>query len=153
MKLNSYSHIIFFFLVQSLSHFWLFSTPWTAALQASQSFTISRSLLKLKSIESVMPSNHLILCHPCLLLPSIFPIMRVFSNEWAPCIRWPKYLSLSFSISPSSEYSGLSSLRMDWFTWWQFTISLRKAAIVRWMASCIHAVKVSAGMAKPTIIL
>ena len=101
--------------VQSLSHVWLFSTPWTAALQASQSFTISRSLLKLKSIESVMPSNHLILCHPCLLLPSIFPIMRVFSNEWAPCIRWPKYLSLSFSISPSSEYSGLSSLRMDWF--------------------------------------
>ena len=89
-------------------------TPWTEACQASLTFTISWSLLKLKSIESVMPSNHLILCHRCLLCPSIFPSIRVFSNESAPCIRWPKYWSFSFSISPSSEYSGLSSLRMDW---------------------------------------
>ena len=90
-------------------------TPWTAACQASLSFTISQSLLKLMSIELVMPSNHLILCHPFLLLPSIFPSIRVFSNELALCIRWPKYWSLSFSISPSNEYSGLISLRIGWF--------------------------------------
>ena len=86
------------------------ATPWTAAWQASLSFTISQSLLKLMSIESVIPSNHLILCHPLLLLPSISPSIRVFSSESALCIRWPKYWSVSFSISPSSEYSGLICL-------------------------------------------
>ena len=100
--------------VQSLSCVRLFATPWTAACQASLSFTISQSLLKLTSTESVMPSNCLILCCPLLLLPSLFPSIRVFSNELAPCIRWPKYWSFSFSISPSSEYSGLISFRMDW---------------------------------------
>jgi len=89
-------------------------TPWTAACQASLSFTISWGLLKLMSTESVMPSNHLTLCHPLLLLPSIFPSIRVFSNESAVCIRWPKHWSFNFSISPSDEYSGLISLRMDW---------------------------------------
>ena len=89
-------------------------TPWTAAHQASLSITNSRGLLKLMSIESVVPSNHLILCHPLLLLPSIFPSIRVFSNESVLCIRWPKYRSFSFSISPSSEYSGLISFRVDW---------------------------------------
>ena len=89
-------------------------TPWTATCQASLSFTVSWSLLKLMSIESVIPSNHLILCHPLHLLPSIFPSIRVFSNELALPIRWPKYWSFSFSISPSSEYLGLISFRMDW---------------------------------------
>ena len=101
--------------VQSLSHDWLFVTPWTAARQASLSITNSQSLLKLMSIESVMPSNYLILCCPLLLLPSIFPSTRVFSNESVLCIRWPKYWSLSFIISPSNEYSGLISFRIDWF--------------------------------------
>ena len=100
--------------VQSLSHVQLFATPSTAAHQASLSITNSRSLLKLMSIESVMPSNHLILCCPLLLLPSIFPSIRVFSHESVLCIRWPKYWSFSFSISPSNEYSGLISSRMDW---------------------------------------
>ena len=113
--LKNLSFVNCFLLLLLFSHVWLFSTSWTAAVQASQSFTISQSLLKLKSAELVMPSNRLILCHPCLLLPSVFPSMRVFSNESAPCIRWPKYSSFSFSISPSSESSGLSSLRMDWF--------------------------------------
>ena len=90
------------------------ATPWTASCQGSLSFTNSRSLLKLMSIQSVMPSNHLILCHPVLLLPSIFPSIRVFSNESILHIRWPKYWSFSFSISPSNEYSGLISFRMDW---------------------------------------
>ena len=100
--------------VQSLSHIPLFATPWTAACQASLSITnSSQSLLKVMSIESVMPFNHLILCHP-LLLPSIFPTIRVFSNESVLCIRWPKYWSFSFSISPSNEYSGLISFRMDY---------------------------------------
>ena len=89
-------------------------TPWTAAHQASLSVTNSQSLLKLMSIESVMPSSHLVLCHPLLLLPSIFPSIRVFSNESVLHIRWPKYWSFSFSISPSNEYSGLISFRMDW---------------------------------------
>ena len=89
-------------------------TPWTAARQASLSFTISWSLLKLMSIESMMPSNHLIFCPALLLLPSIFPSIRVFSSELALHIRWPKYWSFSFSISPSNEYSGLISFRMDW---------------------------------------
>ena len=100
--------------VQSLSHVLLFAAPWTAARQASLSITNSRSLLKLMSIESVMPSNHLILCRPLLLLPSIFPSIRVFSNESALRIRWPEYWSYSFNISPSNEYSGLISFRMDW---------------------------------------
>ena len=91
-----------------------FVTPWTAALQASLSNTNSWSLLKLMSIESVMPSNHLILCHPLLLLPSIFPSNRVFSNESVLHIRWPKYWSFSFNISPSNEYSGLISFRSEW---------------------------------------
>ena len=100
--------------VQSLSHVWLFATPRTEALQASLSITNTQSLLKLMSIKSVIPSNQLILCHPLLLLPSIFPSIRVFSNESVLCIRWPKYWSFSFSISPSNEYSGLISFRMDW---------------------------------------
>ena len=90
-------------------------TPWTLALQASLSFTVSQSLFKLMSAESVMPSNHLILCHYHLLLPSIFFSIRVFSNESALCIRWPKYWSFSFSINSSNEYSGLISFRIDWF--------------------------------------
>ena len=100
--------------VQSLSRVWLFATPWTAARQASLSITNSQSLLKLMSIESVMPSNHLIFCCPFLLLPSVFPSIRVFSNESVLHIRWPKYWSFIFSISPSNEYLGLISLRMDW---------------------------------------
>ena len=108
-------HAFQFSLVQLLSHVRLFETLWTAACQASLSITNFWSLLKLMSIESVMPSNHLILCHSLLLLPSIFPTIRVFSNESALCIRWPKYWSFSFSISPSNQYSGLISFRMDWF--------------------------------------
>ena len=103
-----------FYLVQSLSHVQLFVTPWTAACQASLSITNSRSLLKLMSIELVMPSNHLILCHPLLLLPSIFPSIRVFANESPLRIRWPKYWSFSLKISPSNEYPGLIFFRMDW---------------------------------------
>ena len=99
--------------VQSLSRVRLFATPWTASHQVSLSFTISWSLLKLMSIELVMPFNHLILCRP-LLLPSIFPSIRVFLNESVLHIRWPKYWRFSFSISPSSEYSGLISFRIDW---------------------------------------
>ena len=102
--------------VQSLSWIWLFVTPGTAAHQASLSITNCRSLLKLMSIESMMPSNHLILCRPLLLPPSIFPSIRVFSKEWVLCNRWPKYWSVSFSISPSSAYSGLTSL-LDWLVW------------------------------------
>ena len=101
--------------LQSLSHVQLFVTPWTAARQASLSITNSRSLLKLMSIESVMPSNHLILCHPLLLLPSVFPSIRVCSNESVLCIRWPKYWSFSFSISLSNEYSRLISFQTDCF--------------------------------------
>ena len=101
--------------VQSLSHVWLFATPWTAEHQASLSITNSWSLFKLMSIELVMPSNHLILCCPLLLLPSIFPSISVFLNESTLHMRWPKCWSFSFSISPSSEYSGLISFRMDWF--------------------------------------
>ena len=99
--------------VQSLSCVWVFVTPWTAACQALSN-TNTQSLLKLMSIVLVIPSNHLILCHPLLLPPSIFPSIRVFSNESVLCIRWPKYWSFSFSISPSNEYSGLISFRMDW---------------------------------------
>ena len=100
--------------VQPLSCILLFATPWTAAHQGSLSITNSRIVLKLLSIESVMPSNHLILCRPLLLPPSIFPSIRVFSNESVLCIRWPKYWSFSFNISPYNEYSGVISFRMDW---------------------------------------
>ena len=106
------THVIV--VVQSLSHVWLFVTPWTAAHQASLSFIISWSLLKLMSIESVMPSNHLILYHSLLLLPSIFPSIRVFSNESALHIKWPQSIG-HFSISPSNQYSGLISFSIDWF--------------------------------------
>ena len=98
-----------------LSHVQLFETPWTAARQASLSITNSQSLLRLLFIESVRPSNHLILCRPLLLLPSIFLSIRVFSNESVPCIRWPKLLEIQLSISPSNEYSGLISFKIDWF--------------------------------------
>ena len=101
--------------IQSLSHVWFFGTPWAPAHQASLSFTISWSLLKLMSTESMMPSNHLILCHSLLLLTSIFLSIRFFSNELVLCLRWPKYWSFSFSIYPSNEYSGLVSFRIDWF--------------------------------------
>ena len=104
--------LVFFSSAQPLSHVSLFVTPWTIACQASLSITNSQNLLKLTSIESVIPSNHLILCHPLLLLPSIFP--SIFSNESVLRIRWPKYWSFSFSISPSNVYSGLISFRMDW---------------------------------------
>ena len=101
--------------VQLLSHDQLFAIPWTATRQASLSITNAWSLLKLRSIESVMSFNHLILCHPLLLLPSIFSSIRVFPNESVLRIRWPKYFSFSFSINPSNEYSGLISFRIDWF--------------------------------------
>ena len=111
---QSIFHHYIWYSVQLLSQAWLFATPWTAARQASLSITNSWSLLKLMSIESAMPSNHLILCRPLLLLPSIFPSIRVFSNESLLCVRWPKYWSFSFSMSPSNEYSGLISFRIDW---------------------------------------
>ena len=111
--------------VQSLSHVRLFATPWTAACQASLSITSSHSLPKLMSIESVMPSNHLIPHRPLLLPPSIFPSIRVFSNESVLHIRWPKYWSFSFSISPSNEYSGLISFRMDWLDLLAFQETLK----------------------------
>ena len=108
------SFLLHFSSVQSLSHVQLFVTPWIAARQASLSITTSRSLLKLMSIESVMPSSHLILCRPLLLLPTIPPSIRVFSNESTLRLRWPKYWSFSFSICPSNEHPGLISFRMDW---------------------------------------
>ena len=111
---SSFGIIKVFSSVQSLSHVWLFVIPWTAAHQVSLSITNSWSLLKLLSIEAVMLSNHLILCRPLLLLPSTFPNIMVFSNESAFRIRWPKYWSFSFSISPFSEYSGLNFFRIDW---------------------------------------
>ena len=110
LYLHTYTYILLLF-----SHVWLFATPWTAACQASLSFTISRSLLQLMSIESVMPSNHLLFCHPLLPLPSIFPSIRVFSNESLLRISWPKYWNFNLSIRLSNEYSGLISFRMDWF--------------------------------------
>ena len=99
--------------VQSLSRVQLFATPWTAVHQASLSITNSRSSLRLTAIESLMPSNHLILCFPLLLTSSVFPSIRVFSNESALCIRWPKYWSFSFNISPTNQHPGLISVRMD----------------------------------------
>ena len=119
--ISSFSKSVILFLfckfssVQSLSRVLLFATPWTAVRQASLSITNSWSLSKLMCIESVMPSNHLILHRPSLLLPSIFPSIKVFPNKLVLCLRWPKYQSFSFSISPSSEYSGLISFRTDWF--------------------------------------
>ena len=107
-------HIFLFSSVQALTPVWLFATPWTTTPQASLSITNSQRLLKLTSIMTVMPSNHLILCHPLLILPSIFPSIRVFSNEFVLWIRWQKYWSFSFSISPSNEYSGLIFFRMEW---------------------------------------
>ena len=107
--------VLHFSLVQSLSCAWFFVILWTAARQASLYITNSQSLLRLMSTESVMPSNHLILCRPLLLLPSVFPSIRVFSNESVLRIRWPKYWSFSFNISPSNKYSGLISFRIDWF--------------------------------------
>ena len=112
---NKSPTFLLFSSVQLLSHVRLSATPWTAARQASLSMTNSQSLLKLKSIESVRPSNHLILHHPLLLLPSIFLSIMVFSSESVLRFRWPKYWSFSFSISPSNEYSGLISFRIDWF--------------------------------------
>ena len=113
-SLLGFSQQSWFSSVQSFSHVQLFTTPWTAAHQASLSIINSQSLLKLMFIESVMPSNHLIPCHPLLFLPSIFPNIMVFSNESVLCIRWSKYWSFSFSISPSNEHSGLISFRRDW---------------------------------------
>ena len=120
--------------VQSLSHVQFLVTPWTAACQASLSFTISWSVLKFMSIESVMSSSHLILCCPFLLLPSIFPINRIFSNESALHIRWPKYWSFSFSINPSNEYSGLIAFRIDW---------LDLLAVQGTLKSLLHSLKAS----------
>ena len=107
-------HSTMLFIVQSLSCVWLFATPWTVARQASLSITNSQSLFKLMSIKLVMPSNHLFFCHPRLLLPSVFSSIRVLSNESVLCIRWPKYCSFSFSISPYNEHPGLISFRMEW---------------------------------------
>ena len=128
--------------VQSLSHVWLFVTPWTIACQASLSITNSWSLLKLLSIELVLPSKHLICCHSLLLLPSILPSIRIFSNESALRIRWPKYWSFSFSISPSNEHSGLIFFRMDWLDLLAVQGTLKsilqhhssKASIFQWSA-------------------
>ena len=111
---NFYFYTSLFSSVQTLSRVWLFATPWTAARQASLPITNTQSPPKPMSIESVMPPNHLILCCPLLLLPSIFPRIRVFSNESALCIRWPKYWSFRFKISPSNEHPGLISFRTDW---------------------------------------
>ena len=113
--LHTWASCVFAFVVPSLRHILISATPSTAACQASLSFTIFQSLLKFMSIELVMLSNHLILCHPLLLLPSIFPSIRVFYNGFTLHIKWPKYWSFSFSISPSNEYSGLISFRIDWF--------------------------------------
>ena len=112
--MNNVLKTVQFSSVQALSRVWLFATPWTAAHEASLSIANSWILHKLMSIEWVMPSNHLIICHPLVLLPSIFPSIRVFSNESTLCVRWPKYWSFSFSISPSNEHPGLISFRMDW---------------------------------------
>ena len=112
ITVNLYS-LKFVVVVQLLSHVQLFATPWTGLHQATLSFTISQSLLRFMSTELVMSLNHLILCHPLLLLTSIFPSIRVFPNESAFCIRWPKYWHFSFSISPSNEYLGLISFRID----------------------------------------
>ena len=129
-----------FVVVQLLSHVWLFATWWTTAHQASLSFTISQTLLKLMSIESVMPSNHLILCP--LLLPSVFPSIRPFSNESALHIRWTKYWSFSLSMSPSNEYSGLISFGIDWFD--LFTIQGTLKSVLQHHSSKISILQYSA---------
>ena len=116
--------------------------PWTAAHQASLSITNSGSLLKLMSIESVMPSNHLILCRPLLLLPSIFPSIKVFSNESVLHIRWPKYWNFSFSITASNEYSGLISFRIDWFDYWQNLFQTQLTSRVHQKSPCYDLVVV-----------
>ena len=116
-------YIYFTVVLQLLSCVWLLTTPWTAAHQTSLSPIISQSLPKLMSIESAIRSNHLILCCPLLLLPSIFPSIRVFSNASALCLRWPNYWSFNFSISPSNGYSGLISFRVDWFDFFSNTIA------------------------------
>ena len=146
-------------MLSSFSHVRLFATPWTAAHQASLSFTISQSLLKFMSIESVMPSNHLILCRPFLLLPSIFPSIRVFSKESVLHIRWPKYWSFSFSISPSNDYSGLISFRIDWFdllavqgTLKGFLLHHSSKASILWH-SVFFMVQRSHGNGNPTLVL
>ena len=116
LNIRSPKHMKYMFSsVQLFSHVRLFATPWISACQAFLSITNSWSLPKLLSIESVMPSSHLILCHPLLLLPPVPPSIRVFSTESTLCMRWPKYWSFSFSVSPSNEYSGLISFRIDWF--------------------------------------
>ena len=129
--------------VQLLSHVRLFETPWTAASQAFLPITNSRSLLKLMPIESVMPFNRLILCHPLLLWPSNFPSIRVFSNESALCIRWTKYWSFSFNISPFNEYSGLISFRMDWLDLIQVIINSGKSLTV--IVRTIHEFNITEG--------
>ena len=120
--------------VQSLSHVWLFATPWTAACQASLSITNSQSLLKLMSIELVVPSNHLIPCRPLFLPPLIFSSIRVFSNESVLHIRWPKYWSFSFNIGPSNEHPGLISFRIDWFVDHNFPLR-SKRVLISWLQS------------------
>ena len=136
-------HVLFWDItsVQSLSHVWLFVTPRTTAYQASLSITNSRSLLKLKSIELMMLSNHLIFCHP-LLLPSILPSIRVFCNESVLCISWPKYWSFSFSISSSNEYSGLISFRIDWFD--QHAVQGTRKSLLKHCSSKASVLKCSA---------
>ena len=143
MEIYKLLHCSVVVVVQSLSHIQLFVTPWTAALQASLYFTISWSLLKLMSSEVVTASNHLILCCPLLLLPSIFPSIRVFSNELTLHIKWPKYWNVSFSISSFNEYSRLISFRIDWFDLLAIQETLKsllqhhssKASILQWSAS------------------
>ena len=136
-KFWAFSRLIYS--LQLLSRVWLFATPWTPACQASLSFTNSQSLLKLMSIKSVMPSNHLILCCPLLLLPSIFTSIRVFSNEFILRIRWPKYWSFSFSISPSNEYSRLISSNL-WpplymkYNQMKIIMGVTRTCILKWHA-------------------
>ena len=130
--------LIKFFIVQLLSCVQLFVNPWTAAHQVPLPFIISQSLLKNTSIELVMPSNHLILCRPLFLLPSIFPSIRVFSSEPALRIRWPKYCSFSFSLSPFNEYSGLISFRIDWFDLLSVQGTLKS-----FLSECMHACMLS----------
>ena len=135
--------------VQSLSCVRLFATPWTAARQASLSTTNSQSLPKLMSIELVMPSNHLILCCPLLLLPSVFPSIRVFSNESALCIRWPKYWSFSFNIIPSNEQPGLISFRMDWLD--LFAVQGTRKSLLQHYSSKASILLLSAFFYSPTL--
>ena len=138
MKRYSTSLIIQFSSVQLLGCVRLFATPWIAARQASLSITNSWSSLKLTSIESVMPSSHLILCHPLLLLPPILPSIWVFSNESTLCMRWPNYWSFSFSISPSKEHPGLISIRMDWLGLLAVQGNLKSQALVYAAPSCLE---------------